>query len=111
MRINEEIDALTTMGLDPVRFLVVPRAIAAIIMTPILTVLADFVGVLGGSVVLLSLGYSLISYFNQVLEAVNYFDFLGGLTKSVDSLTDVHHQSRGPLSGVRGESHPRERLL
>ncbi len=83
MRINEEIDALTTMGLDPTRFLVVPRMIAAVIMTPLLTVFADLVGVSGGSIVLLSLGYSPVSYFNQVLTAVNYVDFLGGLTKSV----------------------------
>jgi len=83
MRINEEIDALTTMGLDPVRFLVVPRAIAGVVMTPLLTVFADLVGVLGGSVVFLSLGFSRSTYYNQVLAAVNYIDFVGGLAKSV----------------------------
>ncbi len=83
MKVNEEIDALTTMGLDPVRFLVVPRVFASIIMTPLLTVFANLVGLLGGAVVLLSLGYPLVVYVNQVLASVNYVDFLGGLVKSV----------------------------
>jgi phospholipid/cholesterol/gamma-HCH transport system permease protein len=82
MKVNEEIDALTTMGLDPVRFLVVSRVIAAVLMTPLLTVFANLLGVMGGSVVLLSLGFPLITYFNQLLTAVTYGDLLGGLLKS-----------------------------
>jgi phospholipid/cholesterol/gamma-HCH transport system permease protein len=42
MKVREEIDALKTMGLEPVRFLVVPRVIAALVMTPLLTVFADW---------------------------------------------------------------------
>src|SRR5713226_5630461 len=72
MKVREEIDALITMGLDPVRFLVVPRVIATVLMTPLLTVFADLVGLVGGSVVLLSLGFSLITYFHQVQSAVTY---------------------------------------
>ena len=82
MKVNEEIDALATMGLDPVRFLVVPRLIAALIMTPLLTVFADLMGLVGGGIVVLSLGYPLVSYFKQVLSAVTYGDLLGGLLKS-----------------------------
>jgi len=82
MKVNEEIDALTTMGLDPMGFLVVPRVIAGLTMTPLLTVFADLVGVLGGSIVLLSLGYPMVTYVNQVLTSVTYVDFLGGLAKS-----------------------------
>ena len=82
MTVNEEIDALTTMGLDPVRFLVVPRVLAAVIMTPLLTVFANLVGVLGGAVVLINLGFPLITYFNQLLARVDYGDLLGGLAKS-----------------------------
>jgi phospholipid/cholesterol/gamma-HCH transport system permease protein len=82
MKVNEEIDALTTMGLDPVRFLVVPRIIAAVSMTPLLAVFADLLGIMGGSVVLISLGYPSVTYFNQVLGAVDYVDFTGGLIKS-----------------------------
>ena len=49
MKVREEIDALKTMGLEPVRFLVVPRVLAAVVMTPLLTVFADLFGVMGGS--------------------------------------------------------------
>jgi len=82
MKVREEIDALITMGLDPVRFLVVPRVIATVLMTPLLTVFADLVGLVGGSVVLLSLGFSLITYFHQVQSAVTYGSLVGGLVKS-----------------------------
>jgi phospholipid/cholesterol/gamma-HCH transport system permease protein len=83
MKVNEEIDALITMGLDPVRFLVVTRILAAVIMTPLLTLFADLIGVLGGSIVLLSLGYSLGTYFKQIFSMVTYVDLLGGLFKSI----------------------------
>src|SRR5687768_7978111 len=66
MKVREELDALKTMGLEPVRFLVVPRVLAAVFMTPLLTIFADLVGLMGGSVVLLSLGFPLITFFNQV---------------------------------------------
>jgi phospholipid/cholesterol/gamma-HCH transport system permease protein len=82
MTVNEEIDALNTMGLDPIRFLVVPRVIAAVAMTPLLTVFANLVGIIGGAVVLLSLGYPLITYVTQVAGSITYVDFLGGLFKS-----------------------------
>jgi phospholipid/cholesterol/gamma-HCH transport system permease protein len=82
MKVREEIDALKTMGLDPVRFLVVTRVIAAVTMTPLLTVFADLVGLMGGSVVMLSLGFPLITFFNQVQYAVTYGSLLGGLLKS-----------------------------
>src|SRR5204862_2780630 len=50
MKVNEEIDALTTMGLDPVRFLVVTRVLAAVCITPLLTLFANIPGLLGGAV-------------------------------------------------------------
>jgi phospholipid/cholesterol/gamma-HCH transport system permease protein len=83
MKVNEEIDALNTMGLDPVRFLVVSRVIAALAMTPLLTIFSDLIGIMGGSLVLRSLGYPFITYWNEVLSAVSYMDFLGGLVKSL----------------------------
>jgi phospholipid/cholesterol/gamma-HCH transport system permease protein len=82
MKVREEIDALITMGLDPVQFLVVPRVIAAVLMTPLLTVFSNLLGLLGGSVVVLSLGFPLITFFNQVQSAATYGDLLGGLVKS-----------------------------
>jgi phospholipid/cholesterol/gamma-HCH transport system permease protein len=83
MKVNEEIDALTTMGLDPVRFLVVPKVIAAICMIPILTVFGDLFGLIGGGVVMLSLGFPLVTYINEMVAAATYVDFLGGIFKSL----------------------------
>jgi len=82
MKVREEIDALKTMGLDPVRFLVVPRVTAAVVMTPLLTVFADLLGLMGGSVVMLSLGFPLVTFFHQVQYAVSYGSLVGGLLKS-----------------------------
>ena len=82
MKVREEIDALKTMGLDPVRFLIVPRVVAAVAMTPLLTVFADLVGLLGGAVVMRSLGFPLITYFHQVQYAVSYGSLVGGLVKA-----------------------------
>ena len=66
MKVREEIDALKTMGLEPVRFLVVTRVLAAVVMTPLLTVFADLLGLMGGSVVMLSFGFPLITFYHQV---------------------------------------------
>jgi phospholipid/cholesterol/gamma-HCH transport system permease protein len=82
MKVREELDALKTMGLEPVGFLVVTRVVAAVFMTPLLTLFADLVGVIGGSVVLLALGFPLITFFHQVQIAVSYGSLLGGLAKA-----------------------------
>ncbi|HKL00709.1 MAG TPA: MlaE family lipid ABC transporter permease subunit [Desulfotignum sp.] len=81
MKINEEIDALTVMGLEPVRFLILPRVMASTLMTPLLTVFAILVGILGGAVVLLSLGHPFVAYYNQVAGFVSWGDFVGGIIK------------------------------
>ena len=83
MKVNEEIDAMTTMGLDPVRFLVVTRVLAILIMMPLLTIFADLLGIMGGSVVLLSMGYPLTTYLDRVILSADYIDLLGGLLKSL----------------------------
>lgn len=82
MKVNEELDALMTMGLDPVRFLVVTRVIATVLMTPLLTIFANLLGLMGGAVVLLSLGFPLITFINQVVDAATFVDLLGGLLKA-----------------------------
>jgi phospholipid/cholesterol/gamma-HCH transport system permease protein len=83
MRVSEEIDALITMGLEPVRFLAVPRVMAAVAMTPLLSVFTSLFGLIGGAVVMLSLGFPLVTYVNQILSSVHVGDFLGGLFKSL----------------------------
>ncbi len=83
MKVREEIDALTTMGLEPVRFLIVPKVIAAVAVTPLLTMFTSLFGLIGGAVVMLSFGFPLITYVNQVMSAVSTGDVMGGLVKSV----------------------------
>lgn len=83
MKVTEEIDALTTMGLEPVRFLVLPRVLAAVTVTPLLTVFANLFGLIGGAVVMRSLGFPLVTYSNQILSSVTLEDLLGGLVKSL----------------------------
>jgi phospholipid/cholesterol/gamma-HCH transport system permease protein len=104
MKVREEIDALKTMGLDPVRFLVVTRVIAAVVMTPLLTIFADLLGVMGGSVVMVSFGFPLITYFRQVQFAVGYGDLLGGLVKAF--VFGILVAAIGCLRGLQTESGP-----
>ncbi len=83
MRIKEEIDALSTMGLDSVPFLVLPRVLAAVLVTPLLAIFASLAGIAGGALVMLSLGYPFTAYINQMMTTVTYVDVLSGLGKSV----------------------------
>jgi len=82
MKVSEEIDALTTMGLPPVQFLVVPRLVGALIMTPLLTIIFNFFGLIGGAIVLMSFGFPLVTFINQVNIAVGFSDIAGGMLKS-----------------------------
>jgi phospholipid/cholesterol/gamma-HCH transport system permease protein len=82
MRVNQEVDALTTMGLSPVRFLVTPRIIAALLMTPLLTLFANMVGLLGGALTMQSFSIPFITFLKQVDSAVTMTDFLAGFIKS-----------------------------
>ena len=83
MKVKEEVDALVTMGLEPVRFLVVPRVVAAVAVTPVLAVFSNFFGLVGGAVVMRSLGFPLVTYVHQIQSAVVPRDMLGGLAKSL----------------------------
>jgi phospholipid/cholesterol/gamma-HCH transport system permease protein len=70
------------MGTDPIRKLVVPRMIAGIIMAPLLTIIADFIALVGGliiAVVFVHLGWSF--YWNSVIDALDFLDLFTGLTK------------------------------
>lgn len=81
MKVNEEIDALTTMGLEPLRFLVVPRVLASIGVVPVLTMATSLAGLLGGAVVFLSLDFPLVTYVNRIVGAVSLSDFASGIFK------------------------------
>lgn len=84
MNINQEIDALRVMGINPVRFLVAPSLVAMMVMVPLLTFWADFVGLLGaGLYVGIDLGMSLGAYFDEVFNLTTVDDLTHGLSKSV----------------------------
>lgn len=104
MRINEEIDALTVMGLDPVRFLIVPRIIASTIITPLLTIFSNLVGILGGALVITSMGYPIVSYYNQIVSFVEWNDFMGGLLKSF--VFGILIAATGCIRGYQTQSGP-----
>ena len=84
MQVNEEIDALRTMGFGPMRYLVLPRAIALIVVVPLLSLLADVAGVLGGLVVAISsLDLTVRGYINETVRVVTLWDVSTGIIKSV----------------------------
>lgn len=83
MKINEEINALTTLGLEPVRFLVGPRVMAAVAAMPLLVLVSDFAAILGGGLVMKSFGFTSVIYLHELRQAVNLGDILGGLFKSL----------------------------
>lgn len=83
MKAAEEVDALVSMGINPVRFLVVPKLIALMIMLPALTIFSDFIGIAGG----LLLSYTLLdinpyNYFQQTVNALLIKDVMTGLVKA-----------------------------
>ena len=97
MRVTEQIDALESMGANPLYYLVVPRFLGCLILIPTLTVMADFMGVLGGylySNIVLGIDYH--HYWNNSREYVDAFDFLTGIFKSLFfgaaiALVSCHH--------------------
>ncbi len=84
MKVMDEIDALTTMGVVPVKFLMVPRIIAITLVVPLLVALADFVGIIGGVLVgKIALGTPTAVFVREVLSAVSLRDFTIGLGKTM----------------------------
>ncbi len=84
MRVGEEVDALETMGLNPIKFLVVPKYVAMLIMMPCLTVVGDTTGILGGALfAVTNLDSSLKNYVLASVDALVMRDIVTGLIKSV----------------------------
>lgn len=83
MRVNQEIDALRTLGFDPHRFLVLPRMIALGAVVPLLTMLSMVVGIFGGLIVAVQrLGLTTLAYWTELQKAIGFNDLAGGLFKS-----------------------------
>ena len=108
MRVNEEIDALSTMGFEPVNFLVMPKVIASILVVPILTLYADLLGILGGLFVgIAGMDLTVQSYLQQTKESLEVFDVVSSLFKSMCfaamiAAISCHHgfQARGGAEAV-----------
>ena len=84
MKVNEEIDALETMALEPVEFLVAPKFLAMILMMPCLTTWADFMGILGGGAFgVTNAGFTWATYLKRSLDALVRRDLMTGLVKSL----------------------------
>lgn len=84
MRVSEEIDALEAMSIDPIRFLVMPRLVAILVMAPVLTIFADLIGIVGGSVVAFhQVGVGYESYFHTAKDVLTLTDLNSSLIKAV----------------------------
>jgi phospholipid/cholesterol/gamma-HCH transport system permease protein len=117
MRVTEQIDALNTLGTDPIKKLVTPRVLAALIMLPVLTVINDFVGIVGGNVIAkFYIGLPTSLYWRTVYQTIasdgftfRFFpnDFIQGLSKpfvfgGIISITACHFglKTTGGTEGV-----------
>lgn len=108
MKVTEQIDALETMALDPVKFLAVPRFISGVIMIPVLTVFADFVAIMGGLfVAVFFLDLNAYTFLNSLKRFFDLFDLFGGLLKAgifgaIISMVGCYHgfKTSGGAEGV-----------
>ena len=82
MKVNEELNALETMGLDPLRFLVIQRVFAGTMLMPVLAAYSMLLGVLGGIIVMLTMGFPFTQVWGQLVGALGVHDVLVGVSKS-----------------------------
>jgi len=83
MKVNEELNALTTMGLNPMRFLVMQRVLAGMLLMPVLTAFSMLTGVAGGVLVMLAMGFPFAEIWNHLSSALRISDVLVGTSKSI----------------------------
>jgi phospholipid/cholesterol/gamma-HCH transport system permease protein len=83
MRVTEQIDALVTLSTNPFKYLVVPRIVAAVAMLPLLVLVADIIGVLGGYLVAVyKLNFNMSAYLKQTVDYLQVMDVVSGLVKA-----------------------------
>lgn len=83
MRVTEQIDALVTLSVNPFKYLIAPRVLAATIMLPLLVLIGDIIGVFGGYVVAIyNLGFSPANYLSQTWDVLENMDVISGLIKA-----------------------------
>lgn len=99
MTVNSEVDALVTGGLSPIRFLVVPRVLAGILVMPVLTLFADIVSIFASMVTMLAYDVPFINFWNGMLQTVTIEDIGSGLIKA--TLFGVVVSAVGCLRGMQ----------
>jgi len=99
MTVNSEVDALVSGGLSPIRFLVVPRVLAGILVAPILTLYSDIVSIFSSMLTMLIYGIPFVNFYNGMLAAVGIEDILSGLLKA--TLFGVVVSAMGCLRGMQ----------
>jgi phospholipid/cholesterol/gamma-HCH transport system permease protein len=104
MKVNEEIDALTTMALDPVQYLVLPRFIAAILIMPLLTMFNELFGLIGCGLVMASWHVPAETYIERIRAAATLTDFFSGMAKTV--VFGALIAGLGCLRGLQTETGP-----
>ncbi|WP_135465712.1 ABC transporter permease [Crenalkalicoccus roseus] len=82
MTVNEEVDALRVMGIEPIAWLVLPRVLAAMLVMPVLALVLNLAGLVGMGGVMATLGFPPVAVVNQLREALSLGDLLGGLFKA-----------------------------
>jgi phospholipid/cholesterol/gamma-HCH transport system permease protein len=83
MRVTEQIDAMTTLSVNPFKYLIAPRVMAATIMLPVLVLIGDIIGVFGGYVIgVYRLGFSSGNYLIQTVDILENMDVISGLIKA-----------------------------
>ena len=83
MTVNNEVDALVTGGIDPIRFLVLPRLLAGLLVAPILALFANLIGIFSASITMLAYKVPLVTFYEAVLKTIHVNDIMSGLTKSL----------------------------
>lgn len=100
MQVNEEVDALRTLGFDPMEFLVLPRALALFLAMPLLSLFATFIGMLGGALVgILMMDLTAVQFWHQLHGALGLDDLISGLLKA--SIYGVLVAMSGCMNGIR----------
>jgi phospholipid/cholesterol/gamma-HCH transport system permease protein len=82
MKVNDEIDAMSTMGVDPLAWLVLPRILAAMLVMPVLALIVSISGLIGMGFVMATLGYPPVAVLSQLSQNLDIGDLIGGLFKA-----------------------------
>jgi phospholipid/cholesterol/gamma-HCH transport system permease protein len=108
MRVTEQIDALTTLSTNPFKYLVAPRMIAAVAMMPLLVLVADIIGVMGGFIVsIYDFGFNPLTYLKSTWDNLEFVGFISGIVKAavfgfIVAVMGTYHgyYSKGGAQGV-----------